>query len=167
MNRHIHRGNKGGNTRRTTDCHELATTILFQNPIQNFAITPENLNPSVEPDKNYDFNAAGAIAPPLCMDFLKQVPTTWDETHFIDGYPGKYCVLARRSGQTWYVAGNNATGKPLTLTLSLPMLTKGETVTFYTDNLKNREPQLAQQKISNPQKVKVTLADQGGFVIVK
>lgn len=167
MSRHIYRGNKGGNTRRTTDCHELATTILFQNPIQNFAITPENLNPSVKPDKNYDFNAPGAIAPPICMDFLKQVPTTWDETHFIDGYPGKYCVLARRSGQTWYIAGNNATGKPLTLTLSLPMLTKGETISLYSDNIKNREPQLTQQKIANPQKVKITMADQGGFVIVK
>lgn len=167
MNRHIHRGNKGGNTRKTTDCHELATTVLFQNPIQNFAITPENLNPSIAPDKNYDFNAPGAIAPLLSMDFLKQVPTVWDETVFVDGYPGKYCVLARRSGQTWYIAGNNATGKTLNLTLSLPMLTKGTVATLYSDNLRNREPQKSEMKISNPAKVKVSMADQGGFVIVK
>ena len=167
MNRHIHRGNKGGNTRRTTDCHELATTVLFQNPIQNFAITPENINPAVTVDKNYDYNAPGAVAPAISMDFLRQVPTVWDETVFIDGYPGKYCVLARKSGQTWYIAGNNATGKTLNLTLSLPMLTKGTTATLYSDNLKNREPQKSELKVGNPAKVKISMADQGGFVIVK
>ena len=167
MNRHIHRGNKGGNTRKTTDCHELATTVLFQNPIQNFAITPENLNSSVTVDINYDYNAPGAIAPAISMDFLKHVPTVWDETVFIDGYPGKYCVLARKSGQTWYIAGNNATGKTLNLTLSLPMLSKGDAATLYSDNLKNREPQKSTLKVGNPAKVKITMADQGGFVIVK
>ena len=167
MNRHIHRGNKGGNTRRTTDCHELATCVLFQNPIQNFAITPENLPAEGEaiPAK-YDFNAPGAVAPALSMDFLRQVPTTWDETVFIDGYPGKYCILARRSGGKWYIAGNHATGAPLTLTLSLPMLQKGQTATLYSDNLKNREPQQTTLKVANPQKVKLSMADQGGFVIV-
>ena len=100
------------------------------------------------------------------MDFLRQVPTTWDETVFIDGYPGKYCILARRSGGKWYIAGNNATGAPLTLTLSLPMLQKGQTATLYSDNLKNREPQQTTLKVANPQKVKLTMADQGGFVIV-
>jgi len=170
MNRHINRGNTGGNTRRTTDCHELATCVLFQNPIQNFAITPENL-PAAGTDAQplpakYDFNAKGAIAPPLSMDFLRQVPTTWDETVFIDGYPGKYCVLARRHGAQWYIAGNNATGAPLTLTLSLPMLEKGMSATLYSDNPKTREPQQTALKVSNPQKVKVTMADQGGFIIV-
>lgn len=176
MNRHIHKGNKGGTTRRTTDCHELATCILFQNPIQNFAITPENLpvhasgDNTLSDSKNtapIDYNAPGAPAPAISMDFLRQVPTTWDETVFIDGYPGKYCVLARRSGNTWYVAGNNATGKPLTLKLNLPMLQKGDKVTLYSDNLKDREPRKAEQKVNNPKTVTVTMADQGGFVMVK
>jgi len=166
MNRHLNRGNTGGNTRRTTDCHELATCVLFQNPIQNFAITPENLNEAVNPGKDYDYNAKGAIAPPICMDYLKTVPTTWNETVFIDGYPGKYCILARRSGSKWYIAGNNATGATLTLTLDLPMLAKGATATLYSDNLKTREPQQTSLKVSNPQKVKVSMADQGGFVMV-
>ena len=139
MNRHINRGNKGGTTRKTTDCHELATCILFQNPIQNFAITPENL--PTEATKDLAPNAEGAPAPAVSMDFLRQVPTTWDETVFIDGYPGKYCVLARRHGNTWYIAGNNATGATLTLKLQLPMLQKGDNVTLYSDNLKDREPQ--------------------------
>jgi hypothetical protein len=101
------------------------------------------------------------------MDFLREVPTTWDETVFIDGYPGKYCVLARRSGNTWYIAGNNATGAPLKLKLNLPMLQKGDLLTLYSDNLKDREPQKSALKVNNPKAVVVTMADQGGFVIVK
>ena len=165
VNRHINRGNKGGNTRRTTDVHELATCVLFQNPIQNFAITPENLGD--DGSKSIDYNAEGAPAPKVSMDFLKEVPTTWDETVFIDGYPGKYVVLARRCGDKWYIAGNNATGAPLTLKLNLPMLQKGETVTVYSDNMKTFEPQKATLKISNPKAVSVTMADQGGVVLVK
>ncbi len=170
MNRHIHKGNTGGNTRRTTDCHELATCVLFQNPIQNFAITPENLPAEATLNaqlSTLNYNAPGAPAPAISMDFLREVPTTWDETVFIDGYPGKYCVLARRCGNTWYIAGNNATGAPLTLKLNLPMLQKGDKPVLYSDNLKDREPQKSELKVSNPKAVSVTMADQGGFVIVK
>lgn len=163
MNRHIHQGNRGGNTRRTTDVHELATCVLFQNPIQNFAITPENLGDNGQVT---DYNAEGAPAPAVSMDFLRQVPTTWDETQYIDGYPGKYVVLARRHGNTWYIAGNNATGQPLKLKLTLPMLQKGQTYRLYSDNLKTREPQLTTVKY-NGKPVQITIPDQGGFVIVQ
>lgn len=165
MNRLLNRGNTGGNTRRTTDCHELATCVLFQNPIQNFAITPENL--PTEATKNMKPSEKGAPAPAICMDFLREVPTTWDETVFIDGYPGKYCVIARRHGDKWYIAGNNATGKALTLRLQLPMLTKGDNIKVYTDNIKDKEPQLSQAKVKKAGSYTVTMADQGGFVIVK
>ena len=165
MNRHIRKGNKGGTTRKTSDCHELATCILFQNPIQNFAITPENL--PTEATKDMKPNEEGAPAPAISMDFLREVPTTWDETVFIDGYPGQYCVLARRHGDTWYIAGNNATGRPLTLKLNLPMLQKGDKAILYSDNLKDREPQKSELKVGNPKAVTVTMVDQGGFVMVK
>lgn len=154
MNRNIHKGNKGGNHRITTDGHELATTILFQNPIQNFALTPENLLPE---------NEGGA--PAVSMEFLKEVPTTWDETMFIDGYPGKYIVLARRHGDKWYVAATNALKEPLTLTVSLPMYTKGDVVTIINDDPKTREPLKSELKIKDPSKVKLTIQPDGGLVI--
>ena len=47
------------------------------------------------------------------------------------------------------------------------MLEKGESVNLYSDELTTREPQLSQLKVKDPQKVTVTMADQGGFVIVK
>ena len=75
-------------------------------------------------------------------------------------------MLARRSGETWYVAGNNATGKELTLKLSLPMLSKGDQVTLYSDNLKNREPECKEFKVTG-KPISITMADQGGFVMVK
>ena len=150
MNKRMGRDNNSGNTRRATDVFELATTVLFQNPIQNFALTPNNLED----------------APAICMDYLRQVPTTWDETQFIDGYPGKSVVMARRHGGKWYIAGVTASKEGQTFELSLPMLSKGDVVTLYCDG-KNRQPEMKQMKISNPAKVKVTAQSDGGFVIVK
>lgn len=154
MNRNIKKGNKGGNKRKTTDCHEMAQAVLFQNPIQNFALTPENLLPLED-----------GGAPQVSLDFMKQVPTTWSETHYIAGFPGKYCVLARRNGNTYYIAGNNAEGeRDLVLDLS-SFIKKGQVVDLYSDKA-DREPNKTQQKITNPKKVKVHLLDKGGFVFV-
>jgi hypothetical protein len=65
---------------------------------------------------------------------MKQVPTTWDEVKFIDGYPGRYVIMARRCGNKWYVAGINAEAQPLKKTISLPMFEKGTPLTVYTDD---------------------------------
>lgn len=84
LNKRLNRTNDGGSIRRTTDAFQLATAILFQSSIQNFALTPNNFED----------------APHEAIEFMKEVPTTWDETTYIDGYPGRYCVLARRQGNT-------------------------------------------------------------------
>lgn len=97
LNERLSRSNEHGTVRRTTDVFQIATCVLFQNPIQNFAIAPNNLQD----------------APQVCLDFLREVPTTWDETRYIDGIPGKYVVLARRNGDSWYVAAVNAIDNPL------------------------------------------------------
>ena len=52
-------------------------------------------------------------APEVCLDFLREVPTTWDETRYVDGMPGEYVVLARRNGDKWYVAAVNALEEPV------------------------------------------------------
>ena len=92
MNERLSKGNDRGTQRKTTDVFQIATCVLFQNPIQNFALAPNNLED----------------APEACLDFLREVPTTWDETKYIDGLPGEYVALARRKGDTWYVAAINA-----------------------------------------------------------
>lgn len=149
LNKRLNRGNDGGTIRRTTDIFQLATAVLFQNPIQNFALAPNNLTD----------------APQICLDFMKQVPTTWDETRFIDGYPGRYVVLARRHGNTWYIAAANATAEPLKLKLDLPMLA-GQEVSLYSDD-KKMQSQLKLQKIKTDGSLQLTVQPQGGAVIVK
>ena len=148
LNKRLNRGNDGGTTRRTTDVFQLATAVLFQNPIQNFALAPNNLTD----------------APQLCIDFMKQIPTTWDEVRFIDGYPGKYVVLARRHGDTWYVAGINATQEPLKLKVDLPMLS-GKTVSCYKDD-KKQQPMCESLKVKADKKVQLDILPQGGVVLV-
>lgn len=150
LNKRLNRTNDGGTYRRTTDVFQIATAVLYQNPIQNFAITPNNL---------YD-------APASMIEFMKKVPTTWDETRFIDGYPGKYCVLARRHNDKWYIVGVNALKEPLKLELNLPMLLDGDECIYYYDN-KKREPQKEAMKIKKASSVPVTLQPEGGVVIVR
>ena len=150
LNKRYNRTNDGGSVRKTTDIFQLATAVLFQNPIQNFAITPNNLTD----------------APQLALDFLREVPTTWDETVFLDGYPGKYVVLARRHADRWYIAGINAGKGPLKLELNLPMCRKGDKISYYSDT-KDRAPQQEDMEIKRPEKVKVTLQPEGGIILVK
>ena len=149
LNKRLHRNNDGGTTRRTTDVFQLATTVLFQNPVQNFALAPNNLKD----------------VPAVCMDFMKRVPTTWDETRFVDGYPGKYVVLARRQGDTWYLAAVNAGKEPLKLKLDLEMFA-GKTVALYKDDKKG-EPELTSLKVKENGKVQLEIRPQGGILCIK
>ena len=102
LNERLSRSNDRGTTRRTTDVFQIAILVLYQNAVQNVAITPNNLTD----------------APKLCLDFIKEVPTTWDETRYISGLPGETVVLARRSGDKWYVAAVNAVDAPLEFKVS-------------------------------------------------
>ena len=104
-----------GSIRRTSDVFALATAVLFQSYIQHFAMTPENLTD----------------APAWAVDFMKAVPTKWDEVKFIDGYPGQYVLLARRAGDKWYYAGINASAESRTVTVDLPA---GD-YTLYSDSV--------------------------------
>lgn len=99
LNRRLSRNPERGTRRITTDVFEIATEVLFQNPIQNIALAPNNLTDGTSE---------------VCLDFLREVPSTWDETRFVDGYPGKYVIMARRKGAKWYIAATNGTlDKPL------------------------------------------------------
>ncbi len=88
----------------TTHAHELALTVLFESGLQHLADKPESYY----------------AQPQQVQDFLSHLPTVWDETRFIGGYPGQWAAIARRSGNTWYVAGINGTDQPLTMTLRIP-----------------------------------------------
>ena len=147
MNKFLNRGNSRGQKRLTTDVFQIATGILFQNPVQMFALTPNNLTD----------------APPFLIDFMKDIPTTWDETLYIDGTPGKYVVIARRHGDQWYVSGVSNMEQPLELKLNLSVVA-GKKVNIYSDN-NNLEAVVTNEKINKNGKVAITIQPKGGFVI--
>jgi hypothetical protein len=147
LNKYLNKSNKRGQKRLTTDIFQLATGVLFQNPVQFFALTPNNLTD----------------VPEFEIEFMRNIPTTWDETRFIDGYPGKFSVLARRNGENWYVAGINAKKEAKKLTLNLPMLA-GQKVTMYNDK-KDGTPYVETISVPEDGKVDVTIQHNGGFVL--
>lgn len=130
------RGRIGGTERKTSDAFQLATAVLFQNPIQNFALTPNNLED----------------APAAAIEFMREVPTTWDETRYIAGTPSKDAVIARRCGSTWYVGAVNAVDETLELDVNgiVAVLGGSSAEAIYTD-----EGQLvtAESKFKKPIKV--------------
>ena len=148
LNKRMNRGNDGGPTRVTTDIFQLATAVAFQNPVQNFALAPNNLTD----------------VPAFEIDFMKEIPTVWDGVKFIDGYPGRYVVLARRHGQDWYVAALNAGKETLKLTVDLPMLA-GSPVAYYHDGKDGKTPQVEETKVGKKGQFKFTLPAQGGAVL--
>lgn len=147
LNKFLVKSNEGRNKRLTTDAFQLATSVLFQNPVQMFGLTPNNLSD----------------VPAFEIDFMKKVPTTWDETLYIDGYPGKYAVIARRSGKDWYVAGVNAQKEPLKLKLSLPMFA-GKKAKLYNDDA-GKQTSLVEVELKKDGLMELTIQPAGGFVL--
>lgn len=139
-----------GSRRVTSDVYALATAVLFQSPVQHFALAPNNLTD----------------APAWAIDFMKEVPTTWDEVRFIDGYPGKYVILARRHGDKWYIAGVNAQKETLKLKVNLPMFSNGEKVRLFSDD-KVLQGGVKQIGIGKKQELQLTIPCNGGVLITK
>ena len=92
--------------RKTTNTYELATAVLYLSGIQHYAERPEGI----------------ATVPSEVKKILQSLPAVYDETVFVDGYPGKLTVIARRAGDTWYVAGINGENVDKTLDLNLSFI---------------------------------------------
>jgi alpha-glucosidase len=73
-----------------TRAHQLAMMVVYQSPLQVMCDSPYNYRMS-----------------PQGLDFLKSIPTSWSETHVVDGYPGQFVVIARKAGGAWYIGGMN------------------------------------------------------------
>ena len=148
LNKYYNADNQHGTHRVTSDVYALAAAVLFQSSVQHFAMAPNNLTD----------------APAWAIDFMKKVPTTWDEVKFIDGYPGKYVILARRSGDKWFVVGANAEKQPLKKTITLPMFDKGAELKVYSDDAQ-LTGSVKTVKQNKKQQLAVTIPCNGGLVI--
>src|SRR5690606_17030037 len=92
--------------RKTSSAFELATSVLFLSGIQHYAESPEGMK-HVSEDVQH---------------FLRALPNSWDDVKFIDGYPGKYVIIARKSGDNWYIAGINGEMQEKQLALNLSFI---------------------------------------------
>ena len=150
LNKRYSADNQHGTTRRTSDVFALAVAVLFQSAVQHFALAPNNLED----------------APAWAIDFMKSVPTTWEEVKFIDGYPGKYVILARKSGGRWYVVGINAEKETLKKTITLPMFAAGSTLQVYSDDAQlNGSVKTVKQ--NKRQQLSITIPCNGGIVVTE
>lgn len=137
----------------TTHAHELALTALFESGIQHLADRPESF----------------LAQPKEVRDYLSTLPTAWDETHYVAGYPGIGAVLARRSGDTWYIAGINGLDEIQTFDISAlsKLKIKCRNSIIFSDTGNAENPWLIRQAkgiVSIPQEM--VCLPRGGFLIV-
>lgn len=138
-----------GIKRRTSNGFEIALTVLFQSGIQHYVEIPESM----------------ARQPDYVQEYMKQVPRVWDDIRFIDGFPAKYAVIARKSGDKWYVAGINAETSVKKLDLDLSPLGITKAGNLITDGNTNRD--FIQKEIKlNDGKFSIDIQPNGGFVAV-
>ena len=133
----------------TTDCHELALPILFESGLQHMADRPE----------------AYLSLPDEVRNLLSGLPSAWDDTRLLIGYPGKGVVIARRSGDTWYIAGINGGADELTV---VPDYSKiGTSIVFKTlITDKGGEPGKGFNIEQNVSAGSVRMPGRGGFVAI-
>jgi hypothetical protein len=135
--------------RKTTNSFELALSVLFLSGIQHFAEIPEGM----------------AKVPGEVKEVLKNIPASWDETKFIDGFPGKYVVIARRKNTTWYIAGIN--GEPIEKNLELNVRFLGRTAKclMITCGESNRSFNIENKDIDTLSPLKIVLRPNDGFLL--
>ena len=137
----------------TSHGHELALTVLFESALQHLADRPESYLAQPEEVKN----------------FLSNLPTTWDDTRLISGYPAEYVVMARQKDNQWYVGGLNGTDANKTINLDWSFLEDGNyRITLFQDSGNSEEPWKIGQKEGKPADFikEMELLTRGGFVAV-
>jgi hypothetical protein len=133
----------------TTNTHELALSVIFESGLLHLA----------------DSVQAYESLPDAPKTFLQQVPTVWDETHFLAGEPGKYVVLARRSGSDWYVAGINGQSQPQDVTLDFSFLDDIPSImTLIQDGDDRVSFDTTPANVDSSAPMTITMQAEGGFV---
>ena len=129
----------------TSQAHELALSVVFESGWLHPADSPDSYNSS--PGK----------------PFLKLVPSNWDDTRFIDGYPGQFLVVARQSKENWFIAGiNNGNARTVNCDLSF-LPNRSYSITMYRDNSAATAIETAQLAVTSPGTLSVKMGINGGF----
>jgi alpha-glucosidase len=134
-------------TRRTTGGFEIALSVIFTSGIQHIAETPNGM----------------AAQKDFVQEYMRTLPETWDDVKFIDGFPGKYVVLARKKGDKWYIAGINGENTERKITLSLPFISKTSKGILITDSVSSKD--MEKRNVEFSKSFDIIMKPFGGFVI--
>ncbi len=134
----------------TTNAHEAALTVVFESGIQHISDSAESIR----------------ALPKDYRKFLKQLPTTWDESHLLAGYPGKDVVIARRNGKRWFIAGINGESKNKTITLDLSQLSGLGTKALHLFDDKSHSFASRHTRLKKNDTIDMVMAGNGGFVMM-
>lgn len=132
--------------RMTTVAHQLALAVVFESGLQCFADRAEA----------YD------DLPDQPQDFLREVPTAWDESVLLDGYPGRYAVVARRKGSTWYIGGINGSDVERDIDVAIPKGCQGHRVSLILDGADKDHFSYRSLEVA-PSTIRIHLLPSGGF----
>jgi hypothetical protein len=132
----------------TTSGHEIALALIFHSGILHFA----------------DRVSAFQELPDFAKKYLQDVPVSWDQTKFLEGYPGKYVVLAREKDGIWYFAGINGSDEPRSVDLQLPFIKEGSYLAeIITDGEKERSFMYYKKPFDNTTSLNIEMKPLGGF----
>ncbi|MCG2616231.1 glycoside hydrolase family 97 protein [Terrimonas sp. NA20] len=132
--------------RKTTSAFELATSVLFLSGIQHFAESADGMS----------------HVPADVKAFLQRLPVRWDEVKFIEGFPGKYAVIARKAGNKWYVAGFNGESTARTIRLDIKSF-KAKKALLIKDGASQLEFDISTPGLTST--IDVVMQGAGGFVL--
>lgn len=153
LNDHLGPDRKGGPARRTTLGFELALPVVLFSGVEHFGLVPENVS----------------VMPQEVFRYLRDVPSVWDETRFLAGYPGKDCVVARRTGKDWYIAGINGENVAKTLSFDTKGLLKKEVPGLLIQDRADAENAVVCGTLLRTDKssiIQLKVEKNGGFVLI-
>lgn len=134
----------------TTYAHELALSVVFESGIIHMA------------DKVEAYQGL----PEQAKQFLMDVPAAWDDIRFIDGYPGRSVILARRAGDTWYLAGINGQDTPAEHTVSLDFVDAGKSIQLIADGEDDTSFEFSSLTLGEDKEMIVQTLPFGGFAAI-
>ncbi len=133
--------------RRTTGGFEIALSVLFTSGIQHIAETPSGM----------------AVQKNFIKEFMSALPETWDDVKYIDGFPGKFVVLARKKGDVWFIAGINGENSERSISMNLSFISDKSNGVLVTDS--DNDEVFIKSDVNFSAPIKITMLPFGGFVI--
>ena len=135
--------------RTTTNSFELALSVLFLSGIQHYAEVPEGM----------------AKVPEEVRQVLREIPVAWDESRFLDGYPGRYVVIARKKEKNWYIAGINGEQRERVVSIPPNFFSNTQGNIRITSGPDNRSFEISRTAVSMERALDIPLKPNDGFLI--